>query len=103
MQIDVHARNAPLTDAIRTHVVDRFTAALDQHDGAVDAVRVVLRDENGPRGGVDQVCDATIGLHAAEPVRISKRGDDLYRAITDAAEATKQAVGRTLARHKDRR
>ena len=52
--------NIEVTDAISSHVQSRFTAALDNHERQVNDVTVRLADVNGPKGGVDMRCQASM-------------------------------------------
>jgi ribosomal subunit interface protein len=96
MQFKVHGANIEVTDAISTHVADRFTAALDNHDGRVQDVTVRLEDVNGPKGGVDMRCHATIHLRRGDPIIVEEVEDDLYAAISVAADRAKHVVSRHL-------
>ena len=51
MQIDIQARNFPMTDALRNHTERRLGFALSARDDHIQRVIVRLSDINGPRGG----------------------------------------------------
>jgi len=103
MQIDIQTLKIDHSDAIEQFVRERFTAALNQHDRHVRSVSVVLKDVNGPRGGVDKECDARVELHGSDPVLIKKHDADLYAAITQAADGAKNSVGRAVDKLKEHR
>jgi putative sigma-54 modulation protein len=103
MQIEVHGRKLEVTDAIATHAHERFMYALNQYDQHVDHVKVILKDVNGPKGGVCMVCDADIKVKGIADVVVSKQDADLYLAISSAADTAKVAVGRGLSKLKDHR
>lgn len=93
-----------MSEAIDSHVRGRFTAALDQHITHVRGVGVTLRDENGPRGGVDMTCQVQIDLASRhEPVIIKKQHEDIYLAVTDAADAVKRTIGKLVNKAKEHR
>lgn len=100
MKIEMHG---PLSPSLQQHVIDRLEAALGQHQDHVERVMVRLADLNGPKGGVDQRCQLTISIPKQSDVIIDERGEDLYAAISLAADRAKNAVGRTLEKLKDRR
>lgn len=102
MQLKVHGQNIELTDAISSHVQTRFTAALDKHDRQVDDVTVRLQDLNGPKGGVDMRCHATIHLRWGNPVIVEQVGEDMYAAISVAADRAKDVVAREVERRRRR-
>ncbi len=103
MQLKVHGQNIELTEAISSHVTTRFNNALDQHERRVGDVRVRLEDVNGPKGGVDMRCHATIHLRPRGTVVVEDVEDDLYAAISLAADRAKNVVGRMIARRRERK
>ncbi len=96
MELKVHGQNIEVTDAISSHVHDRFRLALDSHERHVNDVTVRLADVNGPKGGVDMRCHATIHLRRGDPVVVEETEEDLYAAISVAADRAKQVVTRRL-------
>lgn len=103
MQMTITSRGTDLTQAIRRHVRDRLTAALDQHAARVRRVEVLLEDVNGPRGGEDQVCRVTVLLNNGRRLRHERRGLDLYANVSLVADKVKRRVGRRLAKLRERR
>lgn len=98
MQITIASRHTDLTQAIREHIHQRLTAALDQHAARVRRVTVRLEDENGPRGGEDQVCRVAVELTNGQTLHHERRGLDLYANISLVADKVKRRVGRQIAR-----
>lgn len=93
-----------MSEAIDSHVRDRFSAALDQHASHIRGVGVTLRDENGPRGGVDKSCQVQVDLASHhEPVIIKKQHDDIYLAVTETADAVKRTIGKLVNKAKEHR
>ncbi len=93
-----------MSEAIDLHVHDRFAAALDQHVTHIRGIDVTLRDENGPRGGVDKTCQVHVVLASHhEPVIVKKQHDDIYLAITEAADAVKRTIGKLVNKAKKHR
>jgi ribosome hibernation promoting factor len=93
-----------MSDAIDLHVRDRLAAALDQHQSHVRSVAVTVRDENGPKGGVDKSCLLQVDLDIQrEPVIIKKLHENMYLAITEASDAVKRTVGRLVGKAKGHR
>ena len=102
MQIDIQARNFPLTDALRYHTRRRLGFALDARDDHIQRVIVRLSDINGPRGGADKCCHIQVVLNQLSDVVIEDTEVDLYAAIGRAADRAARAVGRRLGRQRDR-
>lgn len=103
MQMTITSRHADLTQPIREHIRGRMYAALDQHATRIEQVEVVLEDENGPRGGFDQVCRVVVSLTNGMKLRHERRGLDLYSNVSLLADKVKQRVGRELGKLRDRK
>ena len=104
MNLTIRHDGIEMTEAIDHHVRDRLTAALDQHTSHVRAVAITVRDENGPRGGVDKSCQVKVDLDIQhEPVFVKKLHEDIYLAVTEAADAVKRTVGRLVGKAKKHR
>lgn len=104
MDMKLRHNGFDMSEAIDLHARDRFYAALDQHATQVRAIGVTLRDENGPRGGIDKSCHVYIDLACHHvPVIIKKQHDDIYLAITEAAETVKRTIGRLVNKAKRHR
>jgi putative sigma-54 modulation protein len=102
MEMKVHGANIEVTDAITSHVQTRFTAALDKHERQVEDVTIRLEDINGPKGGVDMRCQATIHLRPGDIIVVEEIEADLYAAISVAADRAKHVVSRKLDRMRTR-
>jgi len=96
MQLRIHSKNIELTHAIRQHIRERVTAALDQHATRVRQVAVTVSDINGPRGGIDQLCNVVVSLRGGKTLRHSRKGDDLYANVSLVADKVKRRVGREI-------
>jgi ribosomal subunit interface protein len=103
MQMTIASRSADLTQPIREHIENRLHAALDQHASRIEAVHVMIEDENGPRGGFDQVCRVVVSLTNGMKLRHERRGLDLYANVSLIADKVKRRVGRELGKLRDRR
>ena len=100
MQIDIQARNFPLTDAMRRHTERRLGFALSARDDHIQRVIVRLSDINGPRGGVDKCCHIQVAIARLPDVVIEDIEADLYSAIDRAADRAGRTVGRRLVRQR---
>ena len=98
MHMTIASRNSTLTQAIRQHIQDHLTAALDQHASRVEHISVTLEDVNGPRGGEDQLCRVAVQLKTGQTLHHERRGLDLYANVSLIADKVKRRVGREIAR-----
>lgn len=91
MQIDIQARNFPLTDALRSHIKRRLGFSLSSIEFHIHRVLVWLSDIDGPRGGADKRCHIQVVLTHIPDVVIKDTESDIYIAIDRATDR----VGRT--------
>ena len=100
MKIVVRPREILLSDDVHQQVERSIAFALDRFRSRINHVSVSLSDLNGPRGGVDKLCQMTADLNGAEPVLIVEKGDDLLRVVNRAARRLGYRVGRTIQRRR---
>lgn len=98
MIIDIQAQGFTVTPALADHVRRRLAFALGRHSDRMQRVSVRVRDENGPRGGVDKLCRIRVHLVGAPAAVIEDLGADLYAVIDRASDR----VGRVVVRNLDR-
>ena len=67
---------------------------------SIERVTVRVTDSNGPRGGVDQMCNVKVVLSGLPSVVIERRDVTLQAAIDGALRATERAVRRSLGRRR---
>ena len=67
---------------------------------SIERVTVRLTDTNGPRGGVDQVCNVKVVLSGLPSVVIERRDVVLHAAIDAALRAMERAVRRSVGRRR---
>src|SRR5687768_2054547 len=60
MELSIRTRDVKLTDALRERVTRRLEFALDTFGDHVEDAFVYLMDLNGPKGGVDKLCQITV-------------------------------------------
>ena len=100
MNIGIQSRGFRLTPAMESFIRARL-APLGRFGGIVDRILVRLRDDNGPRGGLDKRCDLDVQLRGRRPVRLRERRGDLYEAVGLVAARAKHHVARSSQRHAD--
>ena len=101
MQIDIQARQFPLTGALSSHAERRLRVALTCCDDHIQRVVVRLSDINGPRGGADKRCHLQVVLTGLPDVVIEDTEADLFVAIDRATDRARRTVERRLARQRD--
>ena len=102
MQIEIRG-NVNLSPALVQYVERRFRSALGRFRKRLPLVTVRLSDENGPKGGVDKRCQATLPMPPSTPVILEESHADLYTAIDYVADRAARAVTREIGRRRAKR
>ena len=100
-QVPISIRTAAGRDLdadMRAYIRRRLTAVLGKHARALSRVTVRVRDVNGPRGGVDQMCRIKVVLKGLPSVVYTAQASSLQQAIQRAIDGTERAVRRTVRR-----
>lgn len=100
MQMETRGHITP-TDAIRAHLEKRLTSALNRFTLHIRQVTVRLDDINGPsHGGTDKQCHVEVVTDTGRRLPIVSEAvrEDLYTAISQAAERIAEAVSRDVDR-----
>lgn len=98
MQINIQARNFPLTKALRNHAERRLRFALTCCDDHIQRADMRLSDVNGPRGGSDKRCHLQVVLAGLPDVVVEDTEADLYVAIDRASDRAGRSVVRKIDR-----
>ncbi|MEP0841103.1 MAG: HPF/RaiA family ribosome-associated protein [Phycisphaerae bacterium] len=96
MQLRVHGHHFEVDDTLDAHITERFRSALDQLEHMVHEVAVRIEDVNGPKGGVDKRCHATVHLRAGGTVVVDEMHPDVFAAVSVAADRVKNVVSRKV-------
>ena len=95
MEIRVRFIGIPSKDSTARDVRRRVSFALDRVAPSIRSVTVALRDENGPRGGIDQRCTVHIALRAGgRPVVVSALDASTGRAVAKALSRARARLQR---------
>lgn len=86
MRIEIQARGFALTQGLRAHVDRRLQFALSRFQDRLGRITVHLSDVNGPRGGVDKLCQLRLCVQGLPQIVVKDTEADLYIAVDRAAE-----------------
>jgi ribosome-associated translation inhibitor RaiA len=100
MIISIRVRNVDWTDELRMKVERSVAFALDRYDAQVEQVSIYLADLNGPKGGVDKICQITANLKRGKPVMILERGSEILPSVNRALGRLGHSVSRSIQRLK---
>jgi ribosome-associated translation inhibitor RaiA len=98
MELSIRTRAIESTDELRDLVARRLQFALDTFTDRIESVSVYLMDLNGPRRGVDKICQITVRLHGAGSLAVLERGATPAGALSRATRRLKYRVSEALRR-----
>jgi ribosome hibernation promoting factor len=100
MEIAVRIRDLDWNENFQQLVERRINYAVDRHKHRIGRISVCLSDLNGPRGGVDKLCQMTADVRGIGTVLITETGSDLAEAIGNAARRLGLRIGRSIERRR---
>jgi ribosome-associated translation inhibitor RaiA len=105
MGVPAHVRvdGPEITGQDREAIARRLHQKLDRFSSSIARITVRLSDANGPKGGVDQICQVTVVLRRLPAVVVHDADPDVRRAIDRAIDAAALAVGRSVQRRRLKR
>lgn len=83
-----------------TYVRRKLGNKFSRFDRTIERVSVRVKDINGPRGGVDQLCRIKVVLRGQPSVIFESRDASLNAAVDGALAGVQRAVHRTTARRR---
>lgn len=95
MLVTLRTQGVELNEELRREAGRRLMFALDRHQDRLSELTVFISDLNGPRGGVDKLCQVTAVLKGLPPLTILEQTHNVLSGLTRA--------GRRLALRIDRR
>ena len=100
MKIELHDGPVSTTPAMLSYAHNKIGATLGRFGSLVEAVRIVVRDINAPRGGMDTLCTlhARIAWRGHSVVVAADHGGDFYTAVQSASKKLKLALRRMIDR-----
>lgn len=98
MKIEVRGDNIQLPQHTRVSIENKCRLAFGRIVSAIGDVRIVFRDENGPRGGVDLRCSVDVRMRSGAEVRAEGVDALAHTAADLAMERAARSAHRTLAR-----
>jgi putative sigma-54 modulation protein len=98
MQMEIQARDFPLSEALGSYLKRRINFVLSSRYDQIQRIIIRLSDINGPRGGIDKRCQIQISLPRLADVVIEDTETNLYVAIDRATDRASRTVNRRLER-----
>ncbi len=98
MKVHIQSRHFELTEGLKAHIQRKLKFALSRMESHITAISVCLSDVNGPKGGLDALCQLQVSIANMEDIVIKDRQTDLYCAIDRAMQRASRTVARKVAR-----
>jgi ribosome-associated translation inhibitor RaiA len=99
MKLSIRARDFEWTPEIRKQVERNIEFAVDRHKEQVSDISVYLADLNGPKGGVDKLCQITANLRGrGKPIAILEKGTDILPAVYRATRRLRNRIAGSVQR-----
>lgn len=100
--VPAHIRvfGAKLSPAQREEIRKKLGAKLGKFAASIERVTVRLKDVNGPRGGIDQVCTIKVALIDLPSVVFESQHHSINAAVGAALAGVERAVRRRLQRRR---
>lgn len=96
----IRALGATLSKDTRTEIRNKLNRKLGKFAKAIERVSVRVKDINGPRGGIDQVCRIKVVLSNLSSVVFEAQDASLDVAIGSALTGIERAARRSLQRRR---
>jgi putative sigma-54 modulation protein len=103
VNVEIRARNVPLTSELKAHADQRLHLALSRFSNRIRAVRLTVEDVNGPKGGPDKRCHVTVKLEDGDELFVEDGSGDLRFVIDTVTDRVARLVARSLERQREAR
>jgi ribosome-associated translation inhibitor RaiA len=100
MPIHIRAAQERFAADASDYVQKKLCKKLARFVSFIERVSVRVKDVNGPRGGVDQLCRIKVVMRGQPSVIFESRDSSLNAAVDVALAGVQRAVGRTTARRR---
>lgn len=101
MRITIYSDRGSLDDTARLHAERRLAFALSRFEPRIRSVRLVVADQNGPRGGVDKLCKVEV-RGAGWTVHVEEVDATMSSVVDKAADRVGRSVARKVERLRSR-
>ena len=102
MRVVLKGVHCQLTDGIKDHVQRHLVEPLERFfDSEAAMLEVHLVDNNGPKGGLDKECRATLFIPGARQLHIDEAAEDHYKAVDLLRDRLEKALKRELGKMRD--
>lgn len=102
MKVLLRGVHLSLSDSLKAYVDEHLVAHIERFaDDEAAEIDISLMDNNGPKGGVDKECRATVRLPGLSAIHVTEAAETVHQAIDATRDRLENAVKRTLERRRD--
>lgn len=99
MKLSIIDRNCEMSDETREFAERRFLFALSRFDSKIARVSIVVTDTNGPRGGIDKVCQVVIKTRRLGEIYVTGEDSQIEACVARTADRAARSVARAIGRN----
>ena len=96
MNLRLVTRGIELSADLNDYVRRRAHFSLGRFAGRIRSLSIRLADVNGPRGGIDKLCDIRVDIGLPKTVIVRERQANIHAAVAFAVDRAERAVQRQL-------
>ena len=96
MKLRVATRGIELSSDLNDYVRRRAHFSFGRFAGRIRSLSIRLADVNGPRGGIDKVCNIRVDVGLRQAVIVRELQANIHAAVAFAMERAERAVQRQL-------
>lgn len=102
MKVLLRGVHLELSDSLKAYVDEHLVAHIEKlADDEAAEIDISLMDNNGPKGGIDKECRATVRLPGLSAIHVTETSETVHQAIDATRDRLEKAVKRTLERRRD--
>ncbi len=99
MKVLIHGVHLSLTPELKEYTERRLQRSLERLiDNEAAELEVMLKDNNGPKGGEDKECSVTLRLPGSAGLHVTQTSADIRQSIDLAEDRLYNATERELGR-----
>jgi ribosomal subunit interface protein len=100
--VNIRAAGVDIDDDTREYIRRKLGTKLGKFAMSIERVSVRLRDVNGPRGGVDYLCQVKVVLSGLPSVLVEEGRETMGAAIDAAMSSVTRSVSRSVRRRQEK-
>lgn len=98
MKLNINFRNTAGRGEVINHIDKRLSFAFSRTRHAIASTSVTITDVNGPKGGVDMMCQIIVQPIGLKRIVIADRRENVRQAIDRCIARASQSLDRKLKR-----